>query len=158
MKQRSSTAIVGLGNVLLMDDGVGVQAIRKLMEDPPPEITLAEVGTAVLDALEIFEEKDYVVAIDAVQAGGSPGSTYTLDITDANTQRSLSLHEYGLSTALCYLPQATRPAVTILGVEPERIAYGMRLSPTVQAVLGQVMHTALSLAQTWTVRRTGVEI
>jgi len=139
-------AIVGLGNILLMDDGVGVHAIRALSEHPPEGIILAEVGTALLDALELFESIDVVVAIDAVTAGGPPGSIYFLDVNDVQVHKHVSLHELGIAAALRLLPAESRPQVVILGVEPAVIDYGVQLSPAVQAVLGQVTQAACAMA------------
>ncbi len=145
-QERARAAIVGLGNVLLMDDGVGVHAIRMLSGQAPEGIVLAEVGTALLDALELFESVDVVVAIDAVAAGGSPGSIYCFDVNDAEVPKHVSLHELGIAAALRLLPTKSRPRVLILGVEPAVIDYGMQLSPAVGAVLGQVTRTACAMA------------
>ncbi len=148
-------AIAGLGNILLMDDGVGVHAVRRLRENPPAGIVLAEVGTALLDALDLFERSDFVVAIDAVRAGGPPASIYRFDIADVTPQKGFSLHEFGIAAALQSLPDESRPHVMILGVEPAVIDYGMQLSPAVEAVLGQVAQTACIMATQGTCK-TGV--
>lgn len=144
-RKHIDAAIVGLGNVLLTDDGVGVHAIRQLQENPPEGIILAEVGTALLDALDLLHSVDVVVAIDAVQAGGAPGSTVCLDLADADMRQDLSLHDFGIAAAVQSLPADTRPAVTILGVEPAVLDYGMQLSPAVQAALPHVVCKARTL-------------
>ena len=69
--------IAGLGNLLLRDDGVGVHAVRSMGNDLPPGVLAVEVGTAVLDALHLFEEAEMVIAIDAMKAGGAPGTIYS---------------------------------------------------------------------------------
>lgn len=139
-------AIVGLGNILLTDDGVGVHAVRKLREDTPEGIILMEVGTAILDALELFESVDSIVAIDAVQAGGSPGSIYTLSFNEIDAQRNVSLHEFGIAAAVQSLPAESIPHIMIVGMEPAVIDYGMELSPVVRAVLPDVVRTARATA------------
>lgn len=145
-------AIVGLGNVLLSDDGVGVHAIRELQKAPPAGVAVAEIGTRALQAQELLEDADIVVAIDAVQAGGRPGSIYRFDAGPpwrVEPQRSCSLHDLGIIGALRLMPRDSRshlglpaePAVIIIGVEPEIIDYGMQLSLTLQAVLSRVVET-----------------
>lgn len=129
--------VAGLGNVLLRDDGVGVHAVRLLHKAPPPGALVVDVGTAVLDALHLLEAADYVLALDAMQAGGPPGTVYACGIGDlAAGERQLSLHEVNLLAALRFLP-STRPPphITILGVEPAVIDFGLELSPPVQAAL-----------------------
>jgi hydrogenase maturation protease len=144
-QKQFGAAIIGLGNVLLTDDGVGVHAIRQLQQDPPQGIILAEVGTALLDTLDLLESVDLVVAIDAVQAGGAPGSVHCFDLADADIRQGLSLHDFGIAAAVQSLPAEARPAVTILGVEPAVLDYGMQLSPAVQAALPHVVRQAPAL-------------
>lgn len=144
--EHTGVAIVGLGNILLADDGIGVHAIRMLREEAPEGIILAEVGTALLDALDLLEEVEAVVAIDAMQAGGAPGSIYRLDLADAALRRNLSLHEFGIAGAIQSLPVKSRPSVTVVGVEPAMIDYGMELSPVVRSVLPQVVEAARTTA------------
>ena len=148
-QKQNGAAMVGLGNILLTDDGVGVHAVRKLREDPPEGVILAEVGTTVLDALDLFESVRWVLAIDAVRVGGSPGSIYTFDIDEVETRKGASLHEFGITAAMQSLPVESTPHVTILGIEPAVIGYGMELSSVVQAVLPEVAQTACAMASQW---------
>jgi hydrogenase maturation protease len=140
-------AIVGLGNVLLSDDGVGVHAVRELQKAPPAGVAVVEVGTRALQAQDVLEYADVVVAIDVVQAGDRPGSIYRFDADDGETQRPYSLHDLGIIGVLRLMPQDSRPAVIIIGVEPEIIDYGMQLSPTLQAVLSRVVETARKVVE-----------
>jgi hydrogenase maturation protease len=142
--------IAGLGNLLLMDDGVGIHSIYELQKAPPPGVTLAEVGVALLPALHLFEEADKVLAIDAMQAGGEPGTIYSFgprDVAEAECQASL--HELGLVAALRFLPEDQRPEVAILGVEPEKIDYGMELTPVVAAALPELVRAAREIVEGW---------
>ena len=78
-QRRCRILIVGLGNVLLKDDGVGVHAVRELQKNPPDRLCVADVGTAVLHAVHLLEWAEKVIAIDAVKAGGAPGTIYAFD-------------------------------------------------------------------------------
>jgi len=154
--------IAGLGNSLLADDGVGVHAVRELRRDPPPGASVVEVGTAVLDALHLFEAADTVLALDAVRAGEAPGTIYEVHPDagagagpstslhgpgDPASAPSTSLHELDLRGVLGMLPADRRPDLIILGVEPERIDYGLELSPTVRAVLHEFVETVRRTAR-----------
>jgi hydrogenase maturation protease len=140
--QRINLLIVGLGNALLMDDGVGVHAVRELQKDPVKGAVIVEVGCAVLDALHLFEAADRVIALDAVQAGGPPGTVYELTLDGVGGKGpEASMHELDLGQVFRMLPEERRPVLSILGVEPAVIAYGLELSPPVRAALPEFLKT-----------------
>jgi hydrogenase maturation protease len=140
--------ILGLGNELLTDDGVGIHAIRELAQCPPPRAELVEVGTRALDALGLLERSDAVIAIDAVMAEGTPGSVYRFDVQEAQETRGpTSPHSIGIVEALRLLPESSRPRVTVIGVEPERMDVGMELSPRVREALPRVIELATAVAR-----------
>ena len=139
--------IVGLGNVLMGDDGVGVHAVRALLEEPIAGVTAVEVGTAVFDALHLFEECDVVLALDAIQAGEEPGAVYQLVPDDAAARApGSSMHELGVRDALAMLPSEKRPRLVVLGVEPHTIACGMELSARIEAILPAFLETVREVA------------
>ncbi len=142
--------IVGLGNLLLSDDGVGVHAIRELQKNSPPGVLAVEVGTAVLDALHLFEWAEKILAIDAMEGGGSAGTIYTLGGQEIE-ERGLraSLHEVDLLAALRFLPKQVNPEITVLGIEPETIDFGVDLSPALQAALPQLVNSARNIVARW---------
>lgn len=134
--------LAGLGNELLKDDGVGVHAIRLLSKEcfckHVPNVKLAEVGVHVLDALHLFEWASDIIAVDAMSAGRKPGTMYMASHSDIQEWDATGgLHEFGLIGALRMIRH--RPRVTILGIEPEIVDYGMDLSETLQSVLPQFM-------------------
>jgi hydrogenase maturation protease len=142
---RVRVLIAGLGNSLLMDDGVGVHAVRELRHDPPPGASIVEIGTAVLDAFHLFESAETVLALDAVQAGGPPGTIYEVRPADGKEAGpSRSLHELDLRDAFSMLPAGKRPGLIILGVEPQRIDYGLELSQAVRKALPGFLDTVRS--------------
>jgi hydrogenase maturation protease len=142
--------IAGLGNLLLRDDGVGVHAVHELQKIPPPGVQVVEVGTAVLDALHLFEWADRVLAIDAMQAGGPAGTLYSLRASDVEDRSpKASLHELSLLAALRFLADARRPSIVILGVEPAVIDYGLDLSPEVQSALPVLVQSVREIVDAW---------
>ncbi len=141
--------IAGLGNSLLTDDGVGVHAVRAVQAARLPGVIAADIGVAVLDALHLFEWAEKVIAVDAMQAGGAPGTVYRFGLDDlAEDEVAVSLHQVSLRAALRFAP-AARPAITIIGVEPLTIEYGLDLSPPVAAALPQVVAVVGQIVAGW---------
>ncbi len=135
--------VVGLGNELMSDDGVGVHAVRALQGDPAFDAPLHEVGTAVLDALPLLESAQIVVAIDAVHGAGPPGTIYRFE-PDVPRQclasaAGMSLHELNLPAAMRLLPLSHRPRLIVLGVEPYVVAPGVELSEVVRSVFPRLL-------------------
>jgi len=147
--------VLGLGNELLMDDGVGVHVVRMLQQEPVIQgVVFVEAGTAILHVQHLIEQAVHVVAIDAVKAGGRPGEIYRFDIDQALLNKPDSLHDLGIVGVLQLIAKADRPAVTILGIEPEKIDYSMELSDTVRAVVDRVVQIARQLIIDIMSRRT----
>lgn len=144
--RRPRVLVVGLGNELLKDDGVGIHAVRLLGVDPAfhnrPDITVAEVGTAVLDAAHLYERADCIVALDAIQTGAVPGTVHCIpDCAGMRTDAAAGgLHALNVLAALRLVPAHHVRRVVALGVEPEEIAYSMDLSATVEAALPALLH------------------
>jgi hydrogenase maturation protease len=149
-KRQPRVLIAGLGNLLLQDDGVGVHAVRDLQQDPPPGAVVAEVGTGVLGALHLLEWADKILAVDAMQAGGPPGTIYVFGAEDvARPGVQASLHELALISALRFLRRKKPPEIMILGVEPKTIDYGLELSPPVHAALPRLTGAVRKMVARW---------
>ena len=149
-RRRPRILVAGLGNVLLQDDGVGVHAVRELRKCRLTGVLAAEVGTALLDGLHLFEWADKILAIDAMEAGGSPGMIYLAGVDQIEKgSRQTSLHELSLLSALRFLPKQRNPEIMVLGIEPETIDYGLDLTPTLQAALPKVVREARNILSDW---------
>jgi hydrogenase maturation protease len=142
--------VAGIGNVLLRDDGVGVHAIRELSKNPLAEMQAVEVGCAVFDALHLFEWADKILLIDAMTAGGRPGSIYLVPIDDVEKNDAhASLHELSVTATFSMLRRSVLPEVTVIGIEPETIDYGLELTDSVQASLPKVLDLARQIVDSW---------
>lgn len=147
---RPRILIAGLGNVLMRDDGVGVHAVRKLKVESLQGVLVVEVGTAVLEALHLFEWAHRILAIDAMQGNGPPGAIYALAVDDvAQPGSQTSLHELNLLRALRFLTCPVKPQISLLGVEPEIIAYGTELSPSLEEAMPRLLQTVKNLVAYW---------
>jgi hydrogenase maturation protease len=142
--------IAGLGNCLLRDDGVGVQAAWQLMQQPPAGSLVLEVGTDVFSAAPWLERVPRVLAIDAMDAGGAPGTIYQCGAADVRAEQvRASLHEMGLLAVLEFVPRARWPVISVLGVQPLVIDYGLELSAPLLAVLPRVVEAARAIVARW---------
>ena len=144
------TLILGLGNLLLSDEGVGVHVARALAErELPPDVSVVEAGTAFLDVLPDIEKADRIVLIDAMEGGGTPGDVYRVPFDQCVHPAMLaSLHGFDMSRVLFMAGNTRAPEVTVFGVEPALIEWGTELSPAVQRMVPAVEKAILNeLAQ-----------
>ena len=132
-----NTLILGLGNLLLSDEGVGVHAARVLAgRELPPGVSVVEAGTAFLDVLPEIEKADRILLIDAMEGGGAPGSVYRVPFDECRHPEMLaSLHGFDMSRVLFMAGNYRVPEVAVFGIEPARIEWGTELSPALERVL-----------------------
>jgi hydrogenase maturation protease len=141
MNERVPLLVLGLGNVLLEDDGVGSAAISLLLDrfEPPPEVRVFDGGTLGLSLLPYLEMSDAVILVDAVRADGAPGALVRLDGDDVApaVATRLSPHQVGVADLLDGARWLGRyPArVALLGLIPESMELSVGLSPVVRASL-----------------------
>lgn len=148
-----SVLILGVGNPLAGDDGVGVCAIEALAAagNLPAGIRLLDVGVLGMDILAWIQPDEPVVILDAVHGPGDPGTLYRfgLDEIKAPAGPPLSAHELGIADALHAARLMGRPLRgTLLGVEPARVeAFTPGLSPRVAAALPELQAAAIREAE-----------
>ena len=134
--------ILGLGNVLMSDDGFGPYVVRVLdaFYDLPDGVQAIDAGTPGLDLTPFLLDAGAVIVVDTVKAQGLPGDIRTYDRDDIlghTTQHRRARHDSGLRDALLTVSAAgTAPAhVKLIGVIPEWIATGVTLSRHVRAAV-----------------------
>lgn len=143
-KTKCRVWVAGLGNVLMSDDGVGAVAARMLSEAPSAETVVSEVGTAIMFYTNLISDAESILCIDAVTSGRKPGTVtaFTLDEIEASISNWRTAHELTLLNAVDVFRDGKRPPISIIGVEPERIEYGLDLSATVKNALPEVLALA----------------
>jgi hydrogenase maturation protease len=124
--------IIGIGNILLKDDGVGIHTIRQLeKEGLPSNIELVDGGTSTLDTLSYFLDYEKVIVVDCIKAGYEPGTIYRIkpeDITGFKKE-SLSIHDVQILDVVKMANMLGKePEVTIFGIEPEKICFDLEMS------------------------------
>ncbi|MFA5081001.1 MAG: HyaD/HybD family hydrogenase maturation endopeptidase [Hydrogenophilaceae bacterium] len=133
--------VLGVGNILLTDEGIGVRAIEELGRryQLPPEVELIDGGTSAMELLDDLANCDLLIIADCVRAGKTPGDLLRLKDEEipALFRTKLSPHQVGLPDVLATLVITHEaPTHTVLfGVEPESLATSMSLTPVVAATL-----------------------
>ncbi|MBF0467634.1 MAG: HyaD/HybD family hydrogenase maturation endopeptidase [Desulfamplus sp.] len=126
--------VLGVGNILMMDEGIGVHAVHELLKDDwPEEMDLIDGGTFTQDIFYLFVEYEKILVLDVVRGGKEPGTIYRLTENDLrqNQKQTLSLHDIDLLDSLSMTRMAGKtPALHVLGIEPETINWNMELTPT----------------------------
>ena len=138
--------VVGIGNVLLRDEGIGCHVVHALEGIPLPDVKIIDGGTCP-DLLQLLEDADKLVIVDAVKGGGTPGQIYRFHLENITLEQKpfLSLHDVGLvdNLMLMQLWHNISEAV-IIGVEPREINWGLELSPELREKMPQIIDAILA--------------
>lgn len=133
--------VIGLGNPLMGDDGLGLAALERLRGEYtlPPDVELVDGGTWGMNLLPLIEEADELILIDAIDVGAAPGTPVRLerDRLPRYLATKISPHQVDLRDVLGLAElRGTLPQNTVaLGLQPESIELRTSLSPTVRAGL-----------------------
>lgn len=145
---QKKTVVLGVGNLLLSDEGLGVHIVNKLMEmDLPPGVEVIDGGVSGPGLMDVIIGADRLIVIDALKGGGPPGSIYRLspeDLTKYPEINKISMHEIGILETLHLSGLVGQvPETTIIGVEPKSLEMGMDLSPEIHAKVPRIIELIL---------------
>ncbi len=145
MIDRIPVLVLGLGNVVCMDDGAGIAAIHKLLREYelPEGVTAVDGGTLGLSLLPLVDSASQVILVDAISADAPPGTQIRIEgeeVAPAVYER-LSPHQIGVADLLAGASLLDRypDRVVILGVVPESIELGMERTPAVEASIPELV-------------------
>jgi hydrogenase maturation protease len=136
--------VLGVGNMLLGDEGIGIHLIQEMKKERLPQnVELVDGGTAGIDLLYWLEEADYIIIVDCVETGEEPGTIFRIPSDELlldSTGQIISLHDINLSKVLSLAKRMkTLPPTIIFGIQPEVIAFQTELSPTLKNILPRLM-------------------
>jgi len=142
------TVILGVGNILLSDEGVGVHVANELMKmDLPPSVCVVEGGTDGFRLLNIITDADRLIIIDAVRGGASPGSIYRFDIDEVRSCPSgfkTSVHQIGILEVIDLSGLIGKtPYTTVIGIEPKSLEMAMELSTDIKEKIPKIIELVL---------------
>lgn len=131
--------VLGVGNVLLSDEGVGVRVVEALVEhfDLPEGVEVVDGGTSGMDMLDMIGDRDHLILVDAVRSAGGPGCVVRLsgDEVPAFFRTKISPHQLGISDVLAALRLLEKEpkGITLIGVQPLDLRTSLELSPPIAA-------------------------
>lgn len=149
------TVVLGLGNPLMADDGMGVRAVDRLRSSQhlPPGVRLEDGGTWGMSLLPLIETADRLLLLDAIRLQHLPGTIHRLGWQELPRYLALKLspHQIDLKEvlALCEWRGSVPAEVVALGIEPKRIELDNVLSPEVQQAMPHLVESAIGVLQDW---------
>jgi hydrogenase maturation protease len=140
MTSSGAVVVLGIGNILMEDEGLGVHAVRALRaHELPPSVAVVDGGTLGIELLPIVGDADALVLIDAARFGGEPGElrAFRGEALSATYGMHVSPHQAGAAdlVAVARLTGVLPVRCTLFGVEPSAVGFGLELSEPVSRAL-----------------------
>lgn len=151
--------ILGVGSILMMDEGIGVRAIEELESRYkfPENVELLDGGTSGIELISYFSGKDYLIIIDAIKGGTEPGTVLKVEGEDvqAKFRTRISPHQIGISDLLAAasLTGEVPKQLVLYGIEPKTIKMGIGFSDEVRAGFDRLIEVVVG-----ELRGLGVEV
>ncbi len=140
--------VLGIGNVLMGDEGVGVHIVRRLQEMPlPPRVECLDGGCGSFHLLEAMQQAGKIILIDATIDGHAPGRVRRLQPRfSADYPRTLTAHDIGLKDLLdAFHLMGDSPDVVLFAISIAPLQeLGLDLSPDVESVIGEITGRVLA--------------
>jgi hydrogenase maturation protease len=153
--------LLGLGNILLSDEGVGVHAINTIKDRYSffPQIDIIDGGTMGLDLLPLFQARDRILIIDAVDFGKAAGTIGMLrdDAIPSVLNPKLSVHHIGVADLLftARLTRTIPPSVCLIGIQPKSLEVGLAMTDEIRSQIESIIELAIKILAEWSIRCTG---
>ncbi|HUY98962.1 MAG TPA: HyaD/HybD family hydrogenase maturation endopeptidase [Thermomicrobiaceae bacterium] len=146
--------VLGLGNLILSDEGLGVRAAHRLLADPrlPAGVEVIDGGTLGLELLSMAAGARRMLVLDAVDVEGEPGAFFRFDHDKLrDLARGSTAHQLGVADLLAALRMMGQEPdeVVLLGLQPESLHLGTELTPAVAASLDGLVDAAVSELRRW---------
>ncbi|MBN2399476.1 MAG: HyaD/HybD family hydrogenase maturation endopeptidase [Candidatus Aminicenantes bacterium] len=148
-------AVLGLGNLLNRDEGLGVRALKLLdvRLGQPRDFELLDGGVLGLNLLMIIEECSHLLILDAVNAGQLAGTVIEMSKEQIPLYTGIKLSQHQVSfqevLAMANLRGNLPAHLHLVGIQPKNVSLGLELSPTVERALPEVVSRACAVLKTW---------
>jgi hydrogenase maturation protease len=147
--QRPEILVLGIGNILMTDDGVGIRVIERLRSVPlPAGVEVVDGGTSGADLVDILAERRKAIAIDAIDVGAEPGTVMRLagDSWTEHASQAVSLHEVGLGQAISMvkLIGVAPKEIVVFGIQIQCLEPSLELSQPVEEAIESVVQQVLA--------------
>jgi len=145
--------ILGLGNILLGDEGFGIHAVRKLKEKEIPGVKIIDGGTLGLYLINFLRDTTHLLIIDAIKSNRKPGTIVILDGRDIKADSGIRFtsHDVSLPDLLTTMELLgyDLKEIRLIGVVPERIEPTTDLSPSSKGAMERVMELVIRTVNEW---------
>jgi len=141
--------ILGAGNLLLKDEGIGVHVVQRMEQlDLQGNVELVDGGTAGVNLYHLIEGASKLIIIDCVDAEDEPGAIFRFqpdDVDMPTREATVSFHDITLLEALEFAKQEGDevPETIIIGVQPKEIEWGLELTPELEKVVPEIIEIVL---------------
>lgn len=155
VKNDKQIKIIGIGNTLYSDEGVGVHLLPQLYESLKDydHVEIIEGATDGMKLLEPVEEADYLIIIDAINAGKKPGEIITIknDEIPKYYGVKMSVHQVGFQEVLfaARLREKLPKEMVMFGIQPASLELGLELSDIVRGKLPQLLEIIIEQVDKW---------
>jgi hydrogenase maturation protease len=150
--------VLGLGNVLLQDEGLGVKALKRLAEQYhlPDSVRIMDGGTLGMHLFPYLDDCTHLLIMDAVETDGPPGTSARIEGPDLEQalSRKLSMHQAGVHDLLAVgrLVGNLPAQVVVCGLQPETVEWGLDLSPKIAGQVDRLVSLAIKELRRWGVQ------
>ncbi len=149
MNENGKVVIIGIGNLLLMDEGIGIHVINELEKyEFPQNVEVYDGGTGGFKLIDLMHGAKKVIFIDALETVKAPGTTTIFtseDVRSIYQKKKYSLHETDLLQVIKMVELLdNHPKIEIVGIQPKIINYGTALSKELTDSMPDIVKTVLS--------------
>ena len=147
--------VLGIGNILLSDEGLGVVAVKKFSEEYeyPESVKVMDGGTLGIDLMYFLEGTEKLLVVDAVAGGKPPGTLYKIKNEEVKKyfRNKVSMHELGFQEVMALMELRGFPIkeIVILGLEPKSLATSLELSPEVEEKIPLLVEEIANQLRDW---------
>lgn len=150
-----TTLVLGIGNTLQADDGVGVHVVHALEKmDLAGDVALRDGGTIGLSLLAEIEDCDALIVVDAMELGAAPGTVALFEGAEIQAQlggKKRTAHEVAVSDLLAaaQLAGCCPPNQALIGIQPGRIGWGLEAEGPVAEAIPEACAIVARLVEEW---------
>ncbi len=147
--------ILGIGNTLNTDEGLGVHALDALRDTlgNQNKFEMLDGGTLGLNLLPLVEESSHLLVLDAVNAGKPPGTVIELSRDEIPLFRGIKMSDHQITfqevLGLAKIREKFPPHLHLIGAQPADLSIGVGLSPTIKAIMPEIVDRVISVLEGW---------
>ena len=153
MQTARGIKVLGLGNFVMQDEGIGIHLLNALQPILPPEIECLDGGTDGLALLGFVESADRLIVLDAIESGGIPGTVvvWRNDEVPLYTTHKLSAHQAGFAEVLYWanFQERAPQEIAVIGIQPEILDWGTELTENIRKSFPVAVDAALTILREW---------